>query len=118
LTSPFLETIVNFSHENFSKGRTPMDINNIQGMNAYTAGARMADTASVRNINKDATEIEPDKASPRITQEAFQVDITREALALQTENTEAPAKENREQQLPVQTQQPQVRQGIQLDVIA
>lgn len=95
-----------------------MDINSIQGMNAYTANALMADTTSVRNNNKEATGVELNKASSQPIQEAFQVDITPEALALQSENTDAFAKEEQEQTQTMQTQQFQSRQGIQLDVIA
>ena len=101
-----------------------MDINSIQGMNAYTANVPMADTASVRNNNKEATGIEPNKESTQPVQEAFQVDITQEALALQAENTDDLAKEDQEQQITQQNQQIQqaqsfqARQGGQLDIIA
>ncbi len=95
-----------------------MDINSIQGMNVYTANALMANTTSVRNNTKEATSIELNTASSQPVQEAFKVDITPEALALQSENTEALAKEEQEQPQAMQTHQPQGRQGILLDVIA
>ncbi|MGM0654609.1 MAG: hypothetical protein ACQETR_04695 [Thermodesulfobacteriota bacterium] len=98
-----------------------MDINSIQGMNTYTANLRMADTGSVQKNNKEATGVEPNKESTQPVQEAFKVDITREALALQAENTEDLEKEDQEQQLYRQIQQPQSfqgRQGSQLDIIA
>ncbi len=98
-----------------------MDINSIQGMNAYTANVLMADTVSVQNNNKEATGVEPNKERTQTVQKAFQVDITQEALALQTENTEDLAKEDQEQQITQQIQQTQPiqgRQGSQLDIIA
>jgi len=93
-----------------------MNINGIQGMNAYTANVLMADTVSIRNTNKEATGVEPNKESIQPVQEAFQVDITQEALALQAKNTE-----DQEQQITQQNQQTQSfqgRPGIQLDIIA
>jgi len=104
-----------------NKGRTPMDINSIQGMNTYTANLRMADAGSVQKNNKEATGVEPNKESTQPVQEAFKVDITQEALALQAENTEDLEKEDQEQQIDRQIQQPpsfQGRQGSQLDIIA
>ncbi|MGD9824398.1 hypothetical protein [Desulfobacter sp.] len=95
-----------------------MNINSIQGMNAYTANALMADTTSVQNNTKEATSVDLNKASSQPVQEAFKVDITPEALALQSENTEALAEEAQDQLQTMQTQQPQGRQGILLDVIA
>lgn len=101
-----------------------MNINSVQGMNAYTANALMADTASVQNNNKDATNVELDKEPIQPVQEAFQVNITQEALALQAENAEDLAREDQEQQLTQQIQQAQLPQqfqgqpGGQLDIIA
>lgn len=101
-----------------------MDINSIQGMNSYTANLRMADTGSVQKNNKEATGVEPNKESTQPVQEAFKVDITQEALALQAENTEDLEKEDQEQQIDRQIQQTQqtqsfqVRQGRQIDIIA
>jgi len=88
-----------------------MDINSIQGMNAYTANVLMTDTASVQNNNKEATGVEPNKESTQPVQEAFQVDITQEALALQTKNTENPAEEDQKQQISQQIQQAQSQEG-------
>ncbi|WP_462268354.1 hypothetical protein [Desulfobacter sp.] len=98
-----------------------MDINSIQGMNTYTANLRMADTGSVQKNNKEAAGVEPNKESAQPVQEAFKVDITKEALALQAENTEDLEKEDQEQQIDRQIQQAQSfqgRQGRQLDIIA
>lgn len=95
-----------------------MDINSIQGMSAYAANALMAKTASVQSNNKEVTNAELYKEGTQTVQEAFQVDITQEALALQAENPEDLAQKDQEQLQPVQTQQTQGRQGIQLDVIA
>ena len=98
-----------------------MDMNIIQGMDAYTANVLMADTVSVQNNITEVTGVEPNKESTQPVQEAFQVDITREALALQAENTEDPAIENQEQQITQQNQQNQHfqdRQGSRLDTIA
>ena len=95
-----------------------MDINSIQGMSAYAANAQVAKTASVQNNNKEVTNAELYKEGTQTLQEAFQVDITQEALALQTENPEDLAQKSQEQLLPVQAQQTQGQQGIHLDVIA
>ncbi len=98
-----------------------MDMNSIQGMNAYTANVLMANTVSAQNNNKEATGVEPNKESTQPVQEAFHVDITQEALALQAENTEDLAKEDQEQQITQQNRQTQSfqgRQGSQLDIIA
>ena len=98
-----------------------MDINNIQGMNAYTAYSVSADTTSVRNNNTQAVGAEFNKQTAPADQEAFQVNITQEALSLQTENTEEPAQEDMKQQLTQQvqqTQQFQGQQGSQLDIFA
>lgn len=96
-----------------------MNINSIQGMNAYTANVLKADTASVQNNNKEATGVEPNKERTQTVQEAFQVDITQQALALQAENTEDLAKEDQKQQITQQIQQTQQTQsGSQVDIIA
>lgn len=94
-----------------------MDMNSIQGINAYKANVRMADTASVQNNNKEVTGVEPNKESTQTVQKAFQVDITQEALALQAENTEDLAKEDQEQQITQQIQPLQNRQGRQIDIM-
>jgi len=95
-----------------------MNINSIQGMNAYTSNALMASSTSARNNNTETTGVDLNKASIQPIQEAFQVNITPEALALQSKNTESLANEAQEQTQTLQAQQPQSRQGIQLDVIA
>lgn len=64
-----------------------MDIKSFQTMNAYTANALFADTASVQNSPKETPDVEPNAGRPQTVQEAFQVNITQQALALQTENT-------------------------------
>lgn len=90
-----------------------MNINGIQGTNAYTANALMADTTSVQNNNKEATGVEPVKESSQTRQEAFQVEITQQALRLQAESTKDLAPKNPNQQLSQQG-----RQGSQIDVTA
>lgn len=101
-----------------------MNINSIQGMNAYTSNALTADTTSVQSNNKESTGLQADKDSSQTLQEAFQVDITQQALALQAENTEDLADEDLAQQLAQQAQQAQQngqsqgRQGGQLDIVA
>ncbi len=87
-----------------------MNINNIQGMNAYKANLLMADTASVQNKNKE-TGVEPNKESTQPVQKAFQIDITQEALALQAKSTENLAEEDQEQHISQQIQQAQSHQG-------
>ena len=62
------------------KGRS-MDINSIQGANAYAASRPPVDTTVVQNQNQQAstTALNQDTAQP--LQEAFEVNITPEALA-------------------------------------
>ena len=96
-----------------------MGIQNIQGMNAYTANALITDTASVQNSPKEKTDVETNMERTPATQEAFQVNITQQALALQAENTEDMAKEGQRHQLAQRTDstQPlQSPQGTQLDI--
>jgi hypothetical protein len=102
-----------------------MNITGIQGMNAYTANAQMADTASVQNNNKEATATPPiNKESSQALQEAFQVEITPQALTLQAQKKQDPAQEELNQQPTLQNlqnqqmDQRQTRQGSQLDIIA
>ncbi|NDY73003.1 hypothetical protein DO021_16410 [Desulfobacter hydrogenophilus] len=100
-----------------------MNIDSIQGMNAYTANALMTNTASEQNNYKEATGVEPIEKSPQASQEAFQVEITQQALTLQAQNTEDPVKKDQEQTAEQIRQTPQTqslpgRQGSQLDVIA
>ena len=70
-----------------------MDINSIQTLNAYTANAQMADTATVQNNNKETTAVAAGKESTQTLQEAFQVDITPQALTLQAQNKQDMAQE-------------------------
>ncbi|WP_020590138.1 hypothetical protein [Desulfobacter curvatus] len=102
-----------------------MDINNIQGMNAYKANTLMADTASVRNDNnKEATGTEPNGESTRTLQEAVQVEITQQAMTLQAERKKDLVKEEQDQQLTQQGPQNgpiaqyQGQQGSWIDVVA
>ena len=81
-----------------------MDINSIQGINAYTANTLMSDTGSVQNNNKEVTGVEPIKENTQTLQEAFQVEITQQALTLQAQNTDDLAKED-QVQMTEQTQQ-------------
>ena len=64
-----------------------MDINTIQGMNTYAAfNTTKADERLVQT-NQDAATTNTGIESIQTVQEAFQVDITQEALAMQAENT-------------------------------
>lgn len=76
-----------------------MDINSIQGLNAYTANSLTTETASTRNTNKEAAGAEPDREKTQPHQEAFQVEITEQAMTLQTQNKQALAKEEQDQLL-------------------
>nr|WP_319493340.1 hypothetical protein [uncultured Desulfobacter sp.] len=73
-----------------------MEINRIQTMKAYAANSQMAETVTVRNTNKEATGVVTDKQSTQTLQEAFQVDITPQALTLQAQ---------REQEMPQEEQE-------------
>lgn len=107
-----------------------MNINNIQGMNAYTANARMSDTASVQNGYKQTTGTELNEGNTQTLQQAFQVEITQEAMTLQTQRQEDMAEKDQVQLLAKQNSQAlqtsqiqqtgpfQNRQGAQIDVIA
>lgn len=87
-----------------------MDIKNIQGMNAYTANTL---TADVQNNLNEKQDVKTNTESTQTTQEAFQVNITQQALELQAENTEEPVKQNEEQLFAQQTYQAQPLQGPQ-----
>lgn len=102
-----------------------MNISSIQGMNAYTANAQMAETAPVQNNTKEATAPAADnEKSTQTPQEAFQVEITPQALTLQTQKQQDSPQEELNQQPTLQNlktqqmDQPQVQQGSQLDVFA
>nr|WP_320193309.1 hypothetical protein [uncultured Desulfobacter sp.] len=103
-----------------------MNIYSIQGMNAYTANTQMADTASVQNTNKQATETDTELTpqSTQTLQQAFQVEITQEAMTLQSQKEENLAEKDQKQlmdQLTPQVQQGdplQNRQGAQIDIMA
>nr|WP_321395628.1 hypothetical protein [uncultured Desulfobacter sp.] len=103
-----------------------MDINNIQRMNAYTANAQMTNTASVLNNNKEATAAVTDGESTQTLQEAFQVEITPEALTLQSQRKQDTAQKEQEMnpQLTPQSfktqqmDQLQTKQGSQLNIVA
>lgn len=98
-----------------------MNINNIQGINAYTANTLMTDTGSVQKNTGETTGVEPNKDSIQPRQEAFQVEITQQALALQAENTESTSEEGQVQmqaQTAQQTGQPQGVPGRLIDIVA
>ncbi len=64
-----------------------MDINTIQGMNTYAAfNTTKADQRLVQT-NQEAATSNTSIESIQTVQEAFQVDITQEALDMQAENT-------------------------------
>jgi len=90
-----------------------MDIKSIQGMNAYTTNALTAGTTAVPNNIKEKPDVKTNTESTQTNQDAFQVNITQQALALQAENTADPAKQNQEQLFSQQTYQAQPIQGPQ-----
>ena len=73
-----------------------MEINRIQTMKAYAANSQMAETATVQNTNKEATTAVTDKQSTQTLQEAFQVEITPQALTLQAQKDQEMAQEEQE----------------------
>ena len=98
-----------------------MNITSIQGMNAYTANTLMSDTASVQNNNKEATDVDPIKESTQPPQEAFQVEITQQALTLQAQNTKDLVNEDQEQmaeQIPQASSYQDPRSSPLIDTIA
>ncbi|WP_321416113.1 hypothetical protein [uncultured Desulfobacter sp.] len=107
-----------------------MNIYNIQGMNAYTANAPMAEKAPVQNNNKQATDTELNQENTQTLQQAFQVEITQQAMTLQAQKKEDLAEKDQVQltdqqttqvQLNAQTQQAgplQNQQGARIDIIA
>jgi len=105
-----------------------MNITSIQGMNAYTANTQMAETASVQNDNKEASAPPNNKESTQTRQEAFQVEITPQALTLQAQKQQELAKEEQDQQSTLQSfkdkqmdqsmNPPQVLPGGQLNIVA
>ncbi len=106
-----------------------MNIAGIQGLNAYTANAQMADTAPVRNNNREATPAtDINKENPRTRQEAFQVEITPQALTLQAQkqldlaqeeqNQQSTLKSFKDDQMDQSMNQPQVLRGGQVNIIA
>nr|WP_319394923.1 hypothetical protein [uncultured Desulfobacter sp.] len=106
-----------------------MNITGIQGLNAYTANAQMADTAPVQNNNKEATAAtDINKENAQTLQEAFQVEITPQALTLQSQKQQDLAQEEQNQQPTLQNfkdgqmdqsmNQPQVLRGGQVNIIA
>lgn len=101
-----------------------MDISNIQGMNAYATNAQTAYTASVQNDKMEATATAPGKESTPTRQEAFQVEITPQALTLQAQKQQDSTEKELTQQPTLQNlkdeqmYQLQNRQGSRLDIIA
>ncbi|MCG8550411.1 MAG: hypothetical protein MI799_08420 [Desulfobacterales bacterium] len=103
-----------------------MNIHSIQGMNAYTDNMQVAGTASVRNNNKEETGAQTYQENTQPLQQAFQVEITQQAMTLQAQSKENPAEEDDLDQLPAhqnqitqQTGQSRlIQQGSLLDIIA
>ncbi|WP_321493528.1 hypothetical protein [uncultured Desulfobacter sp.] len=88
-----------------------MDINAIQGMNVYTANALKSDTTLARK--NEISDLELNKESAKTVPEAFQVNITQEAIALQTGKTEDFASEDQKQQTPQEPLRNQQYAGLQ-----
>ena len=104
-----------------------MDINSIQGANAYAANRPPADTTLVENQNQEAVATDLNQENTQAVQEAFQVNLTQEALDRQAadseeaaaveENTQAEQVQAQSQNQPAQGQgQPQVSQIV--DIVA
>jgi hypothetical protein len=70
-----------------------MDINSIQGANAYANTRPVAESNVVQEQNQEAAQTDLNQESTRAVQEAFEVNITqeaREAAAGETEETQLP----------------------------
>jgi len=69
-----------------------MNINSIQGANAYTATQPIKENSLVQNQNREAAQTDLNLENNRVIQEAFEVNITHEARAAADaeSSTEAP----------------------------
>ncbi len=83
-----------------------MDINSIQGANAYAATRPVTESNVVQEQNQEAAQADLNQESTRAVQEAFEVNITEEARAQQ-----AAAGETEETQLPEPAQAAAADQG-------
>ncbi len=65
-----------------------MDINSIQGANAYAATRPVAESNVVQEQNQEAAQTDLNQESTRAVQEAFEVNITQEAREQQAAASE------------------------------
>ncbi len=89
-----------------------MDINNINGSNAYTANKSATppvDNSLLENQNREAAKADLNQETSRAAQQAFEVNITQEAqdlLAAEAPPTQAASdKEPEQDQSPAATQE-------------
>ncbi len=86
-----------------------MEINNIQEFNAYTAkdsATLPADNTTLQNRNRKAAQTDINQENIQAAQQAFEVNITREARDLMAAEAETPAQEIPLEQNPLQKQNP------------
>ena len=86
-----------------------MDISNVQGFNAYTANKPATppvDNALLQNQNREAAQTDLTQENIQAAQQAFEVDITREARDLMAAEGEASAQTTPQEQNPMQVQNP------------
>ncbi|HCY84500.1 MAG TPA: hypothetical protein DHV36_05130 [Desulfobacteraceae bacterium] len=61
-----------------------MDINSVQGLNAYTSTRPTAEDNLVQNQNQEAAQADLNRENAQVVQEAFEVSLSSEGLAQQT----------------------------------
>ena len=90
-----------------------MDINNINGSNAYAATKSATppiDNSLLENQNREAAEADLNQETSRAAQQAFKVDITQEAQDLAAEATPPPAQATGAEKAPEPDQSPAATQ--------
>jgi len=84
-----------------------MEISNIQGLNAYTAknsATSPVDNTMLQNQNREAAQTNLNQENIQAVQQAFEVNITREARDLMAAKGETPAQATPREQNPAQGQ--------------
>lgn len=83
-----------------------MDINSLQGSNAYTATRPLTETPQVQDQNSQAAETNLNQEKTQAIQEAFKVNITQEARTAAQEGTSVQATQALPAEPPLPTEPP------------
>ncbi|MCG8615203.1 MAG: hypothetical protein MI802_03220 [Desulfobacterales bacterium] len=67
-----------------------MDINSVQGLNAYTSTRPAADDNLAQNQNQEAAQADFNRENIQVVQEAFEVSLSQEGIAQQTVSAPEP----------------------------